>query len=69
MMQLDKETFLMEVLKKLLHQDSKYSNKSTIAMSIVSAYSFGDPSLRLTGGQIENRLYITFCFDPTKSTF
>ena len=28
------------------HQDSKYSNKSTLTLSLVSAYLFEDPSLR-----------------------
>ena len=41
-----------------IYQDSKYSNKSTLASSVVSAYSFGDSSLRLTLGCIKSRLYV-----------
>ena len=41
------------ILKKLLYHGSKYSNKSTLASSLVSAYSFGKPSLRLTQDWIE----------------
>ena len=41
-----------------INQDSKYSNKSTLASTLVSACSFGDSSLRHTRGEIENRLYI-----------
>ena len=32
----------------------KYSNKSTLALSLVSAYSFGKPSLRIIQARIEN---------------
>ena len=35
-----------------------YSNKSTLASSLVSAYSFGISSLWLLWERIENRLYI-----------
>ena len=41
-----------------LSQDSKHSNNSTLASSLVSAYSFGDPSLRPIQEWIENRLYL-----------
>ena len=42
----------------LLHQDSKYSNKPTLASSCVSAYSFGILSIRLLWERIENQLNI-----------
>ena len=45
---------------KKLYQDLKYSNKptlvSSLVSSLVSAYSFGDHSLRPTRERIENRL-------------
>ena len=42
----------------LLYQDLQYSNKSTLALSLFLAYSFGKPSLRLLQERIENQLYI-----------
>ena len=52
------KSFYLNFYKMLLYQDSTYYNKSTLVWSIVSSYSFGDPSLRPTGWRIENRLYI-----------
>ena len=42
------------ILKKLLYYNSKLSNKPELASSLVSAYSFGTPSLRLPLERIEH---------------
>ena len=44
--------------KMTLYQDSKYLNKSTLALSLVSAHSFRIPSLRPQRERIENQLLL-----------
>ena len=53
--------FYWLIIYILLYQDSNYSDKSTLISSLVSDYSFGDPSLRLTFKfeWIKNQLYTT----------
>ena len=41
----------------LLCHNFKFSNKPTLALSLVLAYFFGIPSPKLPRDQIENRLY------------
>ena len=50
--------FIKSSSKKLLLQDSKYSNKPMLATSLVSAYSCGKSCLRLPLEQTENQVFM-----------
>ena len=50
--------FYLKLFKKLPYQDSKYANNPTFLSSLVSVYSFGEPSLLLLWERIENWLYM-----------
>ena len=51
----------------MIENNEKTNNKPTLVLPLISAYSFGDPSLRLTQEQIENQLHILLMFDKNRT--